>query len=668
MLTVTREDRILSTSTVLEEDHRAKQSPRGRRSTAANLVTCRTVILVFLGLGGLVAMMALGGLVWCVHDLPTMPKPAAARSSITLLARDGKVFAETGDQYGETLAPDGLPPNVVAAVIATEDRRFPSHPGIDPVGIGRALVENLRSGAIAQGGSTITQQLAKMLFLSPERSLKRKVQEMALALMLERQYGKAELLALYLNRAYFGAGAYGVDAAARRYFDKSAHELSLAEAAALAGALKAPSRYNLVADRDATVGRAGIVLSAMVDTGMISPAEAERARADLHNLVAKLKVPTSGWFADWAIEQVREMPVSWGRNVTVETTYDVHIQEVSEKRLETMLADVGARDKVGEGAVVVMTPEGAVRAMVGGRNHVASSFNRVVQAKRQPGSLFKTFVYLAAVGNGFSPDDTILDAPVRIGGWSPDNYLGKYRGQVNLRTAFAQSLNAPAVRLANKVGLDAVIRTARRLGVESGLRRDATLALGSSEVTLLEMAGAMATLASGGGRADIHGITEIRDNDGTVLYRHEPGEVAPVATPEVVTAMHDMMVEVVRSGTGKAAAPGRPAAGKTGTSQNYRDAWFIGFTGDLVAGVWMGNDNASPMNKVVGGKHPAALWREVMIDAHADLPVRPLRTPGVEMPADDAPIADRLRSEPYEHIGLAAEENIEADLRRITDG
>ncbi|MBF0130848.1 MAG: transglycosylase domain-containing protein, partial [Alphaproteobacteria bacterium] len=422
----------------------------------------RGVLLWTVVLGG---MLAMAGLVWCLHDLPATAtlKSTAVRSSITLLAQDGSMLAEIGDPHGEDVTPDRLPPILAAAVIATEDRRFFSHPGIDPIGIGRALVENMRSGVVAQGGSTITQQLAKMAFLSPERSWKRKVQEAVLALGLERRYGKAELLALYLNRAYFGAGAYGADAAARRYFDKPARNLGLAEAAMLAGALKAPSRYNLVADRDAAVGRAEVVLAAMLDAGAIGEEEAARARVELCRLVPKVRTPARGWFADWVIEQVRGMPETWGRGVVVTTTVDVGLQETVEKRLETMLAGVGVRDKVGQGAVVVMTPEGAVRALVGGRDHAVSPFNRAIQAKRQPGSLFKTFVYLAAIGNGIHPDDTILDAPVRIGNWSPDNYLGRYRGQVTLRAAFAQSLNAPAVRLVDKAGVDAVIRTARRL-------------------------------------------------------------------------------------------------------------------------------------------------------------------------------------------------------------
>jgi penicillin-binding protein 1A len=577
----------------------------------------------------LTGMAGAAWLAWCLHDLPSVdaPKALAVRSSITVLAAGGEMLAEVGDLPGDALAADQLPPALVAAVLSTEDRRFFSHIGIDPFGIARAVIQNLRAGGVEQGGSTITQQLAKMLFLSPERTLKRKVQEMALAMALERRYSKQEILALYLNHAYFGAGASGIDAAARRYFDHPASELRVSEAAMLAGALKAPSRYNLVADREAAIARARVVVAAMADAGALSAGDATKVADELPQLTARPKAPTGGYFADWVVDHVRGMPETWGRSVTVTTTLDARLQKVAEGRVQAALAAAGAKDKVGQAAVVVMTPEGEVKAMVGGRNYADSPYNRAVQARRQPGSTFKAFVYLAAMEHGFSPSDAILDAPVRVGDWSPDNYLDKYRGQVTLRTAFADSLNSPAVRLASKVGIRAVSGAARRLGIESPMRKDATLALGSSEVGVMELTGAIATFASGGVRPDVHGIAEIRNGAGTVLYRHHADTDKPEVDASTITKMQDIMSEVVRVGTGKAAALDRPVAGKTGTSQDYRDAWFVGFTGNLVAGVWLGNDDNSPMNKVTGGSHAARLWREVMTPAHERVPPTALRAP-----------------------------------------
>lgn len=612
-------------SSVLRAERLAATSARKAAPRRRGKLAVKTALSALM----LVSAAGAAGLALCLHDLPPVeaPKAVAARSAITVLAQGGEVLAEVGDLPGDDLAPGQLPQSVVAAVLSTEDRRFFSHFGVDPIGIARALAQNLRAGGVEQGGSTITQQLAKMMFLSPDRTLKRKVQEVALAIALEQRYSKQEILALYLNRAYFGAGATGIDAAARRYFDRPARELRVSEAAMLAGALKAPSRYNLIADRDAAIGRAKVVVANMADAGALSADDAAKVAGELPHLTVKTKAPNGGYFADWVVDQVRGMPQTWGRSVTVSTTLDTRLQKMAEARIESALATAGAKDHIGQVAMVVMTPEGAVKAMVGGRNYFDSPYNRAVQARRQPGSTFKTFVYLAAMERGVSPTDTVLDAPVKVGNWSPDNYLGKYRGQVTVRTAFADSLNAPAVRLAEKAGIRSVSETARRLGIESPLRRDGTLALGSSEVGVMEMTGAVATIASGGVRPDVHGIAEIRDTTGTVLYRQQAEAAAPVIEASAVARIQDVMSEVVRSGTGKAAALGRPAAGKTGTSQDYRDAWFVGFTGHLVAGVWLGNDDNAPMTKVTGGSHAARLWREVMVSAHDGVAPVALRSP-----------------------------------------
>ena len=597
----------------------ADHEPRRRRSFG------RLVLMSAL-ISGVAAAAA--GLAWCLHDLPPLeiPKAAAAPPSITLLAADGQMLAQLGGPSGEELVPDRLPKTLVAAVIATEDRRFFEHGGIDPVGIARAFVENVRTGTIGQGGSTITQQLAKMIFLSPERTVKRKLQELVLAVELEHRYSKAQILALYLNRAYFGEGVFGADAAARRYFGQPVQKLDLAQSALLAGALKAPSRYNLVADRSAAEERGRTVLANMVAARLITPIHAAAAGRQLDRIEVRQRAPTGGYFADWVIARVRGMPQTWGRNVVVTTTLDTSLQAAAEARLATLLEVRGEPDNVSQGAVVVMTPEGDVTAMVGGRQYAQSPFNRAVQAMRQPGSTFKIFAYLAAIEGGAATDEKIIDAPVRVGDWTPDNYAGRYWGPVTLKTAFAQSLNSAAVRLAERVGTSRIAETAHRLGIESELTGDATLVLGSSAVSLLELTGAVASIASGGLKSDVAGIMEIRDaDDGSVLYRHEPVPGSAVIHPRSVAAMDDLMAEVVRSGTGRAARLDRPAAGKTGTSQDSRDAWFVGFTGNYVAGVWLGNDDDTPMHKVTGGGDPAALWRQVMLAAHAGLPPMPLR-------------------------------------------
>ena len=592
-----------------------------------------------------------------LRDLPplTLPK-TAARTTITLKAADGSLLAETGDPRGDELTATGLPPVLVAAVLSIEDHRFFQHGAIDAVGLVRAGWQNLRVGGVEQGGSTITQQLAKILFLSPGRTLKRKVLELVLASQLENRFSKADILALYLNRAYFGEGAVGVDAAARRYFGCPAGDLRPSQAAVLAAALKAPSHYNLVADREATIARARLVLSNMVEIGYLTAADGARAAEELAGLQIKPKPPSGGYFVDWVVEQVRGMPETWGRPVTVLTTLDPRLQQIAEAKVEAALAANGNKDRIGQTAVVVMTPEGAVKAMVGGRNYGESPFNRAVQARRQPGSTFKTFVYLAAMEHGASPEDKILDAPVTIGDWSPDNYSGKYRGEVTLRRAFAESLNAPAVRTAERISIGSVAATARRFGIGSPLRTDATLALGTSEVGVLEMTGSIAMIASGGVQPDVHGIAEISDSFGKTLYRHQADPSVQATDVMAIAKMQDMMAEVMRSGTGKAAALDRPAAGKTGTSQNYRDAWFVGFTGDLVAAVWMGNDDNSPMNKVTGGALPARLWHNVMSAAHQGLASVPLRQPS------DLRLAERP-------VGLfAAPDQIETFLEHLTGG
>lgn len=552
-------------------------------------------------------------------DAATLPTREPNRGGITILAANGNLLARLGDLPGELIDPNHLPDHLSNAVLAIEDRRFSWHPGVDPLGIGRALVRNLSSDGTLEGGSTITQQLVKRTLLDPERSLRRKLHEAVLALAVERRYSKREILAAYLNWAYFGSGAHGADMAARLFFGRSAGELRLEEAAILAGSLKAPSRLNLHADREATLARARQVLRAMVDTRAITPREAVLAIDALHRVKPQPQPARNGYFIDWVAEQVRGMPQTWGRQVEVSTTLDSGLQTAVETRLATMLRQSGGADDFSQGAIVVMAPSGAVQAMVGGSNYGESPFNRAVSARRQPGSAFKPFIYLTALEQGGNADTPLDDSPLQLGTWRPRNFNGAYQGTVSLRTAFIQSLNAPSVRLATQVGIDNVIRMAARSGIVSPLRHDASLALGTSEVTPLELTGAIAMLPNGGMKSDPHGVLEIRDTSGQVLYRHY-SEPIKVIDPATANEMVALMQAVVTDGTGRAARLDRPAAGKTGTSQSNRDAWFVGFTADLVAGVWLGNDNGAPMRQVTGAAHPARLWRQVMQDAHQGLP------------------------------------------------
>ena len=583
-------------------------------------------LLVWGGSAVIWAGVALTGvLAWYAYDLPEVGgmSEITRRPSVTLVAADGTLLTSYGDVYGDSVRVADLPPHLPNAVLAVEDRRFYGHFGIDPIGLARASLANLRAGRIVEGGSTITQQLAKNLFLTPERTLKRKVQEMLLAFWLEYTFTKDEILGLYLNRVYLGAGTYGVDAAARRYFGKTAHGVNLYEAAQLAGLLKAPSRYNRTRDAGRAEQRTALVLNAMTETGVITAAQAQRALAEKTR-----GRPAAGaqarYYADWIMAQVADFVGGVDHDLTVVTTLSPYYQSVAEEELAALLAAEGNARGVGQGAVVLLDPGGAVRAMVGGRDYDASQFNRATQALRQPGSAFKAFVYLAALEQGLSPDDQILDAPVEVDGWRPRNYADYYAGNVTLREAFAASLNSAAVRVSERVGRDRVAAAARRLGISTDIEIRPSVALGASEVTLVELAAAYATFANQGYGVWPYGIEEIRGPSGELLYRRTGGGPGRVVEPQIVDRMTDLMGAVVAWGSGKSAKLGRSAAGKTGTSQDFRDAWFIGFTADFIGGVWLGNDDGTAMKRVTGGSLPALLWQRVMARAHEGLQPRPL--------------------------------------------
>ncbi|MCX8101555.1 MAG: PBP1A family penicillin-binding protein [Geminicoccaceae bacterium] len=565
--------------------------------------------------------------------------------TVTLLAADGGPLAERGAEGARFVGLPEIAPHLVQAVLAIEDHRFYGHFGIDPLGLARAAWANLLAGEVVAGGSTITQQLAKNLFLTPERSLKRKLQELALALWLEARLSKDEILTLYLNRVYLGAGAYGVEAAARRYFGKSAKEVTLAEAAMLAGLLKAPSAMAPTRDLERARARAEIVLKRMVELGMVPAERAAAARARPAAPAPETKTDFAGHFLDWVLDDLTDHLGKHGRDLVVRSTLDRKLQLAAEQALRSALAGEGAKRGVSEGAVVALDASGAVRAMVGGESYRASRFNRAASARRQPGSAFKPFLYLAALRAGWTPQSPIDDRPIAIGDWRPENFDGRYRGRVSLEDAFAHSLNAAAARLIQSVGPEAVVRTARELGIASPLPPVPSLALGTAEVSPLELAAAYLPFVTGGVRRSVHAVRNVEDDRKRVLYRYVPSERRVMDGREVQT-MRTLMAAVVERGTGRAARlADRVVMGKTGTSQGFRDAWFVGFAGDLLVAVWLGNDDGRPMEGVTGGGLPARIARQVLEAAPPSPPAGPEVARGEPPPA--------ARSVEREENGLA---------------
>jgi penicillin-binding protein 1A len=585
------------------------------------------VIWAIAGFGVLLAVYA--------SDLPDVHQVGGLRKrpGITILAMDGTVLARSGDLYGATVTVAQLPPDLVHAVIAIEDRRYYHHFGVDPIGLARAMLTNWRTGAVVQGGSTLTQQLAKNMFLTPDRTFKRKLQEALLALQLERYYTKDQILTGYLNRVYLGAGAFGVDAAAQTYFGKPATALDLSESAVIAGLLKAPSRYSPASDLDAAWTRAQLVLQAMHAEGYISDADMLAALSGGAPAIHRPALTDgAGYVTDWVVQQTQGYIGPIDRDIVIYTSIDPVLQKLAEAKVDETLTGPAVKLRASQGALVAMTHDGAVRAMVGGRDYAESQFNRATQAERQPGSSFKPFVYLAALESGLRPDSLVDDAPINIGGWSPENFEPGYRGQVPAREALAESINTAAIRVLDFAGIDHTRKVAQRLGIVEAIPRDLSIALGTSDVTLLEMTGAYAAFANGGTGVLPHVVERVTDGAGGIIYRRQGGGPGEVALPLLVAELDGMLVDVIAYGTGKAAKLDRPAAGKTGTSQDYRNAWFIGFTADLVTGVWFGNDDNSPMKKVTGGMLPARTWHDFMMAAESRQPIRDL--PAIaQMPA-----------------------------------
>ncbi|WP_185969904.1 transglycosylase domain-containing protein [Rhizobium straminoryzae] len=558
--------------------------------------------------------------------------------AVTFLDRYGNVIGHRGIIHEDSVPIDKLPDHLVKAVLATEDRRFFSHFGIDFLGLARALNENAKAGGVVQGGSTLTQQLAKNLFLTNERSLERKIKEAFLALWLEANLSKKEILRLYLDRAYMGGGTFGAAAAAQFYFGKNITDVNLAEAAMLAGLFKAPAKYAPHVNLPAARARANEVLTNLVQGGLMTEGQVVAARRNPASVIDRAEQPAPDYFLDWAFDEVQRLAAD-GRlkkhSVIVRTTIDMGLQQAADDAVESSLREYGDSYKVKQGALVMIETGGAVRAMVGGRDYGESQFNRATKALRQPGSSFKLYTYTAAMEHGFTPDTMISDAPITWRGWSPQNYARSYKGRVSLLTAMAQSLNTVPVRLAKEeLGIDVIVETAKKMGVETPLRTDKTIPLGTSEVTVMDQATAYAVMPSGGLQTRRHGIAQVMDYEGDVLYDFDRDEqpARRVVSEQAMASMNRILTQIPVIGTARRAAldGGIVTAGKTGTSQAYRDAWFIGFTGNYTAAVWFGNDDFTSTNNMTGGSLPAMTFKKLMDYAHQGIELKPI--PGIDNP------------------------------------
>lgn len=596
-------------------ENREAEKPRKRWKRVAYMLSVLSVWGMIIG--GI-------GLVYVAWDLPDVDEAIAATRSptIRLITQDGVEIARRGERYGTAVLLKDLPPTLSQAILATEDRRFYDHFGIDLLGIARAMYVNIKAGGIRQGGSTLTQQAAKNLFLTPKRTLRRKLQEVILSLWLEAKFSKDQIFTIYLNRVYFGQGVYGVDAAARHYFGVQAKALTAYQSALIAGMLKGPNKYNPYTNPKLARQRTEVVLNNMVAAGYLSAADVKAVHRPTKWWVptkARTK-PMAHHFADWVLDQAGDY-VTLDQDVTVIVTINARLQAHAEAAMKAIMKKGGpaAKRAVSEVAMVTLAPDGAVVAMVGGKDYRVSKFNRAVQAKRQPGSAFKPIVYLAGFEVGLTPSSVLVDEAFTIDDWSPKNFKKEYLGDMTLMDAMTRSINTIAVKISEEAGRDTVQAMASKLGITSSLTDKPSLALGVSDVTLLEMTAAYGTFATGGLGVWPYAISEIQDASGKPLYVRTGGGPGRVIPAGYAGAMNSMLSNVIESdfGTGKNARIGRPAAGKSGTSQGYRDAWFIGYTPDLITGVWMGNDNGAPMTGVTGGNYPAKLWKAYMAKASA---------------------------------------------------
>ncbi len=576
---------------------------------------------LYAGLTGLLALLIAVGMAW--SSLPEISELRTRESLgqvIRVRAVDGSIIASLGPIYGQWIGYRDIPPVMIDAMVAVEDRRFRSHIGFDPIGLARVAYNRVTTGGRITGASTITQQLARNIFLTNKRTFGRKFREMILALAMERKYSKDDLIELYLNRVYFGGGAYGIDAASRRFFDHPAKQLSLAESAIIAGLVKAPSNYSPTADAKAAIGRAGVVLKVMADAGKISPALAAATRPDQVKLAAEPQQNSVRYFTDWALPQLDGMIDEPSKAIDVWTTLDLTMQRAADTAIKSNTPG-GA-----QGALVSLDRDGAVRAMVGGRDYVTSIYNRSTQAVRQPGSAFKLFVYLAALESGMTPDAKVVDEEIDIDGWKPRNSSGRYAGEMDLRTAFTYSVNTVAAKIGAEVGTGAISNMARRFGITTPVNTQPSMVLGTSDTRLIDMTRAYAAVAAKGLSVTPYGITKVTTDQGAVLYKHPAADPVQLVDPWVAAAMTDLLQTAVNTGTGKAAQIGRPVAGKTGTTSSNKDGWFMGFSSGLTTGVWMGRDDARTVVGLQGGRAPATAFAAFMRVATAKRPVEQFDT------------------------------------------
>ncbi|MBD8640040.1 transglycosylase domain-containing protein [Sphingomonas sp. CFBP 13733] len=601
----------------------ARARPASRPSRPRSSWRRRFVLLLKVLAG--IAILALGALVIAIYiaraQLPSFEslKSSPNGQMIRVHAADGSVIVSMGPSFGEWLSYGQIPAVMRDATVAVEDRRFRSHLGVDPVGIARSVKVRFDRGRWTQGGSTITQQLARNVFLNNQKKFGRKFREWILAFALERKFSKDQILELYLNKVYYGGGAYGIDAASRKFFGHGADRLSLAEAAVIAGLVKAPSNYSPTADAEAAMGRAGVVLKTMAETGVISASEAADADVQGLKLAPEPKQNSVRYFTDWALPQLDTLIDETEAPLEVWTTLDLSMQRDADAAIRAN-APPGA-----QGALVSLDRDGAVKAMVGGKDYVSSIYNRATQAVRQPGSAFKLFVYLAALEAGHKPEDSIVDEPVTIDGWSPRNDSRRNSGAVSLRTAFAYSLNTVAAKLGQEVGFTTVADMARRFGITTTVNTHPSMVLGTSEVRVIDMTRAFASVASKGVAVTPYGITRVTAN-GQTIYTHEVDRSHVLVAPYVAAEMTDLLQTAVNTGTGRAAQIGRPVAGKTGTTSSSKDGWFLGFSSGITTGVWMGRDDAKPISGLHGGTAPARAWAAFMKPATASRPIEQFET------------------------------------------
>ena len=598
----------------------------------------RMALIVLAVLSALIALAYFQTRHYLLKDLPSLPDKRTMwelnlKPNMTLLDKDGNEIGHRGPYIGKPMKLGQMPPFVGDAFLAIEDERFYEHAGIDNKAILRALFENTRSGEKSQGGSTLTQQLVKNIILSPEKSYRRKFQEAVLARDMEAVLSKPEILELYINRIPMGPRVFGVEAAAQKYFGKSASEINLAEAALLAGLPQAPSRYNPLEHFDRALTRSNLVLQRMVANDMITPTQMREAQQN-PPVIAEAPEPliseaVIGYIFDLVAEQAPELLSAGQEDLIIKTTIDTEKQKLAHKTLTSVLDKTGKTKKIGEGALIsIDNRNGAILALVGGRDYLNSKFNRAAQAQRQPGSSFKTFVYAAALENGFSPGTVRIDQPTEIGNWAPENYTLRYRGPMTLREALKLSINTIAAQIGAEVGPAQVASVAKRFGIKSELRAQYSLALGSSEVNLEELTRAYSVFANEGLLRPTHLITEIKNTSGAPLYTRRTVAGRRVYPVPYARQMASMLRDVIETGTGHGARLGeREAGGKTGTSQDYRDAWFIGFTAQMTTGVWLGNDDNTSMRKITGGLVPVDIWKTYMLGAHKGQPFVPLAAP-----------------------------------------